>query len=356
MKTSLSALLLAAALGAVAHPSGHGHRHFHRSTKTFTKSVAKGYNNPNSIPDNTVDKIQIPASPKEEGLLAPASPAAAPLAPLAPILNHDEPHKQTSHGGGGYGGGSGSGIGPDSYEDFCGGAPPSSWKPVCPAGGKWKRATAAEVAMSGNLGLKDSYGCNLKLVKSDYAMKYDYTFRFTNKESSKQACVCWLKIGPDGCGINGCWKGKEVLKFDVPAGAEQYLAIQADSKGGCSCHENEVPITPGNMSPMGFEVGGGQWASTWLEFDMGSIANGGHSGADASCLVAAAVTSKQMDIPGMKVCLEDDPNAKCSIIKRGGTGNELAYVKGQEALDGRSVNVAPGPVHYSVELNYQGDI
>ncbi|RCI09024.1 hypothetical protein L249_4976 [Ophiocordyceps polyrhachis-furcata BCC 54312] len=343
MKTSLSALLLAAALGAVAHPSGHGHRHFHRSPKTYTTSVApnKG-SNANSVPDNTVDKVQIPPSPKEEGLLASAA------APLAPILNHDGPRKQSSYGGGG-----GSGIGPDSYEDFCGGAPPSSWKPVCPAGGKWKRATAADVALSGNLGLKDNYGCNLKLVKSNYAEKYDYTFRFKNVGNHKQACVCWLKIGPDGCGINGFWKGKEVMKFDIPAGAEQSLAIQADTKGGCACHKDEMPTTPGVMSPQGFEVGGGEWASTWLEFDMGSIVNGGSSGADASCLAAASVTTKKMDIPGMRVCREDDPSAKCSIIWPGGTGNELAYTKGQEALDGRSVNVGPGPVHYSVEVDYQ---
>ncbi|RDA92173.1 hypothetical protein CP533_5581 [Ophiocordyceps camponoti-saundersi (nom. inval.)] len=356
MKTSLSALLLAAALGgAVAHPSGHGHRHFHRAVDTsYTKSIIPGKsgNNVNSIPDSTVDKAQAPPSPKEDGP-PPSAPPSVPASTGSGYTGQDnkEPEKQPSHSSESFG------IGPDSYEPFCGGAPPSSWKPACsgpaPAKGIFnKRASAADVALAGNLGLQNDYGCNLKLVKSDYARKYDNTFLFKNNGTSTQACVCWLKIGPDGCKIDGFWKGKEALKqFTIGPGGKQYLAIQADSKGGCSCHKNYIPTTPGIMTGLGFPVGGGQWGSTWLEFDMASEKNGGCSGADASSLVAA---KNNMDIPGMRVCVADKQNGDCSIIIAGGEGNKWAYTAGQEDLDGRSINVNPGPIHYEVDIDYQG--
>ncbi|PFH57903.1 hypothetical protein XA68_14424 [Ophiocordyceps unilateralis] len=325
MKTSLSTLLLAAALGSLAHPSGHGHQHFHRALTQYTKSVPPS----NDIADKK--SAPVPPSPKEDDVLspvsAPAAPAISDYKDLQPTLPNKQPEqskptKESSHSGASFG------DGPESYTDFCSDA-------------KSKRATVAQVFEAGNLG-NGKYGCNLMLVKSHYADKYDYTVRFVNDGGHRQECVCWLKMGPDGKQLIGFFEGHQVLTFNVDSKAEQYLAIQADTKGGCSCYKNKVPTVPSI----------GQFASTWLEFDMGSKANGGCSGADASSLAAHAAG---MDVPGMQVCdaARPYPQGNCSTIYAGGKGNALSYPGGTADMDGLSVNLNPGPAHYVVKIDYQ---
>lgn len=322
IKTSLSTVLVAAAIGVVAHPSGHGHahRHFHRAITQYTKSVPPA----NDVAEKS---YQAPPSPKED--LIPASPPAVP-AQVKDLLSDAlpaQPAHQSQPAGQAHQGGS---TGTDDLEGtFC-------------SGSKSKRASVADVALAGNLGGSGAnYGCNLKLVDSDVGPKYKYSVRFDNAGDNKQACVCWLKIGPDGKSVNGFFKGKEVLSFNIPPRGQQYLAIQEDSKGGCSCYKDELPVTPF-----------GQYAGTWLEFDMASKANGGCSGADASSLVAHQYG---MTVQGLQVCeasnLEED---SCSIIYAGGKGNRLSYPGGTENADGLSVNLQAGPAHYIATVDFKG--
>lgn len=202
---------------------------------------------------------------------------------------------------------SSSSSGSSGYVEFC--------------SGNSKRATAEEISYKGNTG--STYGCNMMTISSGIASQYDYTATFTNSVGKDQACVCWNKIGPDGL-IDGFFKGKEALSFTLPASGSQTVAFQADSQGGCACSVgSEVETTAI-----------GQYASTWLEFDFADAANGGWSGADASCLVSAA---GNVDIPALKVCFD----GTCSTINTGGTGTN-AYLAGMEAADGIGLNIPSG--------------
>ncbi|KFA71023.1 hypothetical protein S40288_10420, partial [Stachybotrys chartarum IBT 40288] len=152
--------------------------------------------------------------------------------------------------------------------------------------GALPRATVDQIHYEGNTGLADHYGCNLKLIEERMLEHFDYTVSFLNVAEADQTCACWLKIGPDG-GVNGFWKGNEVLDFPLRIGQTRVLAIDTDTQGGCACGiDEEVPVTAD-----------GQFAATWLEFDMANESNGGWSGADASCLVSAAYG---LDIPSLQ--------------------------------------------------------
>jgi hypothetical protein len=186
-----------------------------------------------------------------------------------------------------------------------------------------KRATTEEIAYKGNTGTASNYGCNIMTVSKSVASKYDYTATFTNSVAKDQACVCFNKIGPDG-GINGFWKGNEAISFTLPASGSKTVAFQANSQGGCACSVGTEVATTSI----------GQYASTWLEFDFENTSNNGWSGADASCLVAAA---NSLEIPALKVCFD----GTCSTINTGGTGDN-AYLGGMEALDGVGLNIASG--------------
>lgn len=230
--------------------------------------------------------------------------------------------------------------GPDrSYRDF---ALPmlssrniarESFPQFCEGKSYEKRATASEISYKGNIGIDGNYGCNLMLVQKHLAPLYDYTVTFTNGAGSAQRCVCWLKIGPHE-GINGFFQGNQVLEFSLPSHGRQILAIDTDSQGGCACGNSRVPVTKY-----------GQFASTWLEFDIANAANGGWSGADASCLVSAFYG---LDIPGLQVCSHN----VCSTVNPGGTGTN-AYIGGMENEDGIGLNIPPGQVRLVVTVgNY----
>lgn len=186
-----------------------------------------------------------------------------------------------------------------------------------------KRATTEEIAYKGNTGTSDNYGCNIMTVSKSVASKYDYTATFTNEVAKDQACVCFNKIGPDG-GINRFWKGNEAISFTLPASGSKTVAFQANSQGGCACSVGTEVSTTSI----------GQYAATWLEFDFANTSNNEWSGADASCLVAAA---NGLEIPALKVCFD----GTCSTINTGGTGTN-AYLGGMEAEDGVGLNIAAG--------------
>lgn len=208
-----------------------------------------------------------------------------------------------------------SGSGSGGAKSFCG-------------GGKYKRATIAQIGYQGNIGSSGNYACNLMMV--DNAADYKYTTTFNNKSGKDQTCVVWLKIGPDG-GINGFFKNNQALTFDLPAGGSKVLAADANTQGGAACGVGSVPTTSF-----------GQYASTWVEFDFANESNGGSSGADASCLVSAA---NSMSIPALSVC----DASTCSTIHQGGTGTN-AYLAGMEAADGIGLNLVPGKVALQVNV------
>lgn len=290
MKFSTTTVLLTAALGVSAHPSGHAHRHAHRSMEARGEFVIAKKPAPPAVPTP-----------------APA-PAPAPPAAKAKVEVEAPKSKDTSSGD-------------DDYVPFC--------------EGNTKRATLAEIAYKGNIGVQGNYGCNMMLVKPNVADKYKYLTTFTNRSDKEQECMCWNKIGPDGVGINGFFIGNQALTFKLPGGGKQSVAFDANSQGGCACDPTKIATTAF-----------GQIASTWLEFDFGNDSNGEWSGADASCLVSAALG---LNIPGMKVC----GHGTCSTIYPGGKG-ENAYLGGMEALDGIGLNLPAGQVRLDVDIAYKG--
>ncbi|KAK1977768.1 hypothetical protein LZ30DRAFT_246820 [Colletotrichum cereale] len=191
--------------------------------------------------------------------------------------------------------------------------PVGQFVPFCDGKKTSKRATLAQIASVGNVGTADNWGCNMQVVDDSILSLYDYTTTFTASDKD-YSCSCFNKIGPTGL-IDGCWHS--ALDFTVKQGQSKNVAFDADSQGSCACGAGkEVPKT--------FI---GQFAGTWLEFDWGSTANSGNSGADASVLVAG---SQSLPYVGMKV----DANGKtCSWVKSDGS-NQDAYMPGMEAADG----------------------
>ena len=303
MKFTTTAVFLAAALGATAHPSGHAHRHAHRSIEARN--------------DFFMNKKPLPPAPTTSEEPAPAAPTTAPAAPK-PKKEKKPSNKETtpspSTGGG-------------NAKPFCGGQNYQK---------SYKRATIADIFSKGNIGTPDDYGCNLMMVDADVKDSYDHITTFTNKADKTQECACFNKIGPKDGEVNGFFNGKEALKFNIAPGEKKYLAADDNTQGGCSCGPGEVALTTW-----------GEFADTWLEFDFNSDRNKGWSGADASCLVAAA---EGMPIQGMNVC----GHGVCSTINPGGTG-ENAYLGGMEAEDGVGLNIPPGQVRLEVTLGYSGN-
>ncbi|KAF5025923.1 hypothetical protein F66182_1958 [Fusarium sp. NRRL 66182] len=326
MKFTSSAVVLAAAIGVSAHPSGHAHQRAHNRREfvvahkpvtivEYATHVVTAGAVPTDPP--AYDLPDVPDVPDVPEYDVPDVPSPAPAVdPVAPIAKPEEPKEEKPKHKGKQHNKSGSG-----YKPFCGGK-------------KAKRATLEDIAAKGNTGVPGNFGCNMMTVDADVADKYDYTTTFKNNDTKKKNCVCFNKIGPKGL-IDGFWKNNEALSFSVPAKGSQVVAFDTDSQGGCVCHAGEIPTTSI-----------GQWAGTWLEFDFGSERNKGWSGADASCLVSAAHGEK---IPGLKVCGHNT----CSTINPGGTG-ENAYLAGMEDLDGVGLNIKPGKARLEVVIDYSG--
>lgn len=310
MKVSAS-VLLAAALGVSAHPSGHGHKHAHRSVEARADFVmaAKPVI---PAPEPTTTSVAPPPPPPTTTSVAPPPAKTTTAAPKVEetTVNTESTDSSSSGSTGG------------SSKAFCGGK------------SNRKRATLGEIAYTGNVGTSGDYGCNMMMV--DSASGYDYTSTFTNVGDDSQTCVCWLKIGPLGL-INGFFTGNEVLTFDLPAGSSKVLAAEANTQGGCACGHGEVPLS-----------GNGQFASTWYEFDYANESNNGWSGMDISSIVPAA---EGMTIAGMKCCDADE--STCSTIYPGGK-TDNAFGGGDEAKDGLGLNIPAGSAHIKVDVNYSG--
>lgn len=303
MKFSASTVLLAAALGVSAHPHGAVHNHVHRDTNLevrdqFVKNVK---------PTTTV--FQTVTVPAVNAAAAPSSSSSAAVA-IAAATTTSKAAATTSASSGSSGtiGSSGS-----YTDDFCTGTS--------------KRGTAEQNAFSGNTGT--TYGCNLKLVEESAAKNYQYISVLENAASEKQVCACFLKTGPDGTPFTGFWKGNEVLDFELAAGAKKYLAVQAESIGGCSCGVGSLPLTAL-----------GQISGVWLEWEFGSKLNPGFSGADASSLVPE---ENGNPIQGLTITTENpvyvSGKEKKSIIYPNGDGCN-AFPWGTKADDGWGFNIA----------------
>ncbi|KAH7113576.1 hypothetical protein EDB81DRAFT_824572 [Dactylonectria macrodidyma] len=210
-----------------------------------------------------------------------------------------------------------------TYRDFC----PDSTS---------KRATVEEITYEGNTGTDEDYGCNIIAISKSITHEYKYTATFNNAVAQDQACVCFNKIGPNKTGsddgINGSWQGNQAISFTLPASGIEVVAFDDNSQGGCVCTVGTQVATTSM----------GQFAGTWLEFDFGNESNNKWSGADASCLAAAA---NDLETPALKVC----GSGICSTINSDGSG-ENAYVKGMEAEDGVGLNLPPGEVHLTVTV------
>lgn len=236
-------LLLAAALGATAHPSGHAN--VHRSAdgkRAFYKAVHPNRPPP---PAKTTPAAAPPAVVPTPAKETPAAPSAAPAAAAA-------------------------------YKPFCGGA-------------KSKRASHDDIHSTGNTGTTDNYGCNIMVVDKSVADKYDYTSVYTNVAAEPYEVVCGNKIGRDG-GVNGFFES--ALVFNLAPGEAKTVAFDTNTQGFCAFAPNKVPKTPY-----------GAWGGVWVEYDFASGRNKGWSGADCSSLVSV---DANLDIPGCQVCTADD--------------------------------------------------
>lgn len=292
-------IVLAAALGVAAHPSGYAHLHAQRGLE-FVKA----------------GKPAPPAPPAPKTSAAPAaapSPSpAAPAAAAAAVNNAVQSTVNTVTNA--------VGEGLSTFGPFC--------------TGNNKRATIAQIAYKGNTGTASSPGCNQMLVKSNIVDQYPYAIAFKNA-GGDSTCACWNKIGPDG-GINGFFSNNQAINFKLPAGGVQNVVFDKNTQGGCACSVG------GSVALTSF----GQFASTWVEFDFGNTSNNGWVGADASCLVSAKYN---LNIPGMNVCFQ----GQCSTIFPGGTGKN-AYLAGMEDADGVGLNLNNDKVHLDVTVNYSG--
>ncbi|EGR52344.1 hypothetical protein MKX07_005701 [Trichoderma sp. CBMAI-0711] len=188
MKFSTTSVLLAAALGVSAHPSGHAHKRAHNSAVEARGDFVMANKPAEAAPTTTS-----------------AAPAASTTAAAAPSSSA-----------------------------------PATVKPFC--GGNSKRATAAEIAYKGNVGAGGSYGCNIMTVDESLVDEYQYTMVFENA-GDDTTCFCWNKIGPDG-GINGFFKGNQAITFDVAAGGKQVVAVDTNSQVGCACGAGGPELTP----------------------------------------------------------------------------------------------------------------
>ncbi|RYO93903.1 hypothetical protein DL762_000858 [Monosporascus cannonballus] len=208
----------------------------------------------------------------------------------------------------------------------------STYTPFCKAANK--RATAAQIAYTGNVGSK--WGCNQMLVSKDIADKYDYKIKVVGQNKEPWKVVCTNKIGPTGK-IDGWYNGNHAVEFMLKPGATQYIAVDKNTQGICAA-------APGDSIPVD-EFGG--YASTWFEFDFANESNNGWSGADISVIQAEAAGFKAQ---GMRTCHADI----CSTVFDGPAGRVVdnAFDFAARWEDGIGLNIAPGPCEIEYIVGY----
>ncbi|KLU84987.1 hypothetical protein MAPG_04021 [Magnaporthiopsis poae ATCC 64411] len=339
----LTSLILLAAAGVSAHPSGHAHMHRH----------AHAHEKRNPVPEpspavgdivtaeimgktvswkNTYDGKGSPFvkggnKPKKDDKPTPPPPASTPSP--APTPPADDKNKGDGKGDGKKDDdkkgddGKGSGVGVGTKTPFCSAGSGSKLN---------SRATAQQIAYAGNTGVKGNWGCNIMLVAdAKTASEYKYTAKFTNQAKDEQVCTCSNKIGPTGL-IDGFFH--EGTSWNMAPGSTQYVAFDSNTQGACVCNSGK------KLRKTEF----GQLAGTWLEFDFENASNNGWLGADASALVPQKYG---MQVDGLQVCFE----GVCSTIWPGGKGDN-AYLGGMEDLDGVGLNIRPGPCQLDVKVGY----
>jgi hypothetical protein len=127
--------------------------------------------------------------------------------------------------------------------------------------------------------------------------EYKYVARFESSTMDEWSVAVWNKIGPDG--KQGGWFSKPCKTFILKSGSIQYVAFDEDSQGGWAA-------APGPFIPTDKQSA---FASTWGEFDFGSVINTGWSGFDVSAIVAQ---NAGLDVQGMRIC--DELAHTCSSI------------------------------------------
>jgi hypothetical protein len=284
-------LLLAGALGAAAHPSGHAR--LHRSVPAKRDGAVHVKNIHKPIPKSAAAKVADPT---------PAVAAAAAPKP-------SEPTESKS----------------DEFIPFCGGTSSKS-----------KRVTYEQVMYTGNQGTNGgcAWNSNLMVVPNSIAKKYKYVQKYTNVADEPYQVICANKMGADG-GLTGMFKveGQKQLVFMLQPGETKTVVADGNTQGVCAFAPNEVPTTIH-----------GQYAGVWAEFDFENTSNKGWSGADCSSLVAQHYN---MDVPGCRMA----QGGVDSIIHPGGIG-ENAYTKGMEKLDGIGLNIPPDATEIQVDCGY----
>lgn len=301
-------LLLAGALGATAHPSGHAHLHRHARREdgvTFLKAVHK----PIPQPEPTVE---VKPEPKPTPSVA-AAPAPKPSVASAPAVK-SEPEQEEDNN-----------AGSDSYIPFC-----SESK------SKVKRVTMEQIKYTGNLGTASNcpWNSNMMVVPNNIAAKYKYIQEYKNVAKEPYQVICGNKMGADGENTGSFKvKGQNQLVFMLQPGETKSVACDKNTQGICAWAPNEVPTTTH-----------GQFAGVWAEFDFENASNEGWSGADCSSLVAQAY---KMDVPGCRM----SHAGVDSIILPGGIGKN-AYTIGMEAEDGIGLNIPAGNVVIKVDVGH----
>ncbi|KAL2161735.1 hypothetical protein VTH06DRAFT_8297 [Thermothelomyces fergusii] len=286
-------LLVAGALGAVAHPSGHAR--LHRSAAKRDVHF-KNIHTPPPLPTPSLPDVVPTPSASSEGYADSDKSKATDV--------------------------------DTEYIPFCSGWPH-----------KVKRVTYEQIMYTGNLGT--SGGCkwnsNIMLVPNSIADKYDYVQTYTNVADEPYQVICANKMGADGR-LTGLFKvdGQDPLIFTLEPGETKTVVAEANTQGACAFAPYQVPRTEY-----------GQYAGTWAEYDFGSDPNHGWSGADCSALVAQN-SQNNMEVFG---CLMAEGGVE-SIIYPGGAADN-AYIKGMEALDGIGLNIPPGPTKIKVLVGYQ---
>ncbi|KAH8660157.1 hypothetical protein BX600DRAFT_438378 [Xylariales sp. PMI_506] len=211
-----------------------------------------------------------------------------------------------------------------------------------------KRATAVEIAVTGNVGTP--YGCNMLLVDSSIASQYSYAINFENVADEAYEVICWNKYGSDGL-LDGWYVGKgQPITFTLAAGSTQAVAFQADSIGACATGPGSVPIvTKSGTNPLGGYYETDAYAGSWVEFDFGDSTNSDWSGFDASTLLAQR---NGMDVYGLQVCSADCSNTCSTIISASDYTN--AYTIGSEDEDGIGGNCPETTLLVTAKLGYSG--
>lgn len=232
------------------------------------------------------------------------------------------------------------GIGANSLNEGQAGATwasVSSTGPYSTAGfGGSTKSSGSGFTYVGNIG--HPYGSNIIDVPKSEASKYQYVAKFVSPGTDDWKVVIWNKIGPKGL-MDG-WYGNACHELVLSSGEERYVAFAPDSQGGWAA-ANTASIPTDEY---------GAYASTWGEFDFGSVLNHGWSGFDVSVIVAQ---NASLEIQGMRICSVLN-NPVCSSVTWNADNVQNAYTSADVQTGGIGGNLPDGPVRLAVDIGFEG--